>query len=299
MTRANQTVAERRHVESFFRRLFSGEDSGLVFESPGPPAPDVLVRGTRLAEVAGEGVDGVALEVTEYHPAAWGQEPVRRTEVDTRWQEKLLPAITEARSANPALKNVAAWFDFKDVRLPKKRDHLAVAEDLVRTVQAALPRIPPGQRVRVYFFDKATLSTIPNDVPGWTFLATEDYPDAAEHFNVICLESDPEWDWPLWTCPRMLGGWNAPSDAEFGRILVSKAEKAKKYDTKRLPLWLLIVAELKNDQESHIFPRGSAYLPSLHEQVSATGFDFAAGPFQQVWLFSEFTEDKVRLFPAS
>jgi len=115
---------------------------------------------------------------------------------------------------------------------------------------------------------------------------------------VIRLGFDPGWDGPPWTCPRILGAWNASSDAEFGRILRSKAGKAKKYDTKSLPLWLLVVAELTNDQESHIFPRGEAYLSYLHEQVSATGFDFAAGPFQQVWLFSEFTEDKVRLYPA-
>src|SRR5438309_1387194 len=135
MTRASQTAAERRHVDRFFRSFFRGEDAGLEFDSPAPPAPDVMVRGVRLAEIAGleiaAGAEGVAVEVTEYHPAAWGCESFPRTEVDSRWQNELLPAIEAARQANPAMKSVAASFDFNDVRLPKNRDHRAVAGALI------------------------------------------------------------------------------------------------------------------------------------------------------------------------
>src|SRR5689334_11394604 len=97
MTRANKTATERRHVERFFGSFFRGEDAALEFGSPPPPAPDVVVRGSRLAEIAYLGVamgaEGIAVEVTEYHPAAWGCESFRRAEVDARWQNELLPAI--------------------------------------------------------------------------------------------------------------------------------------------------------------------------------------------------------------
>lgn len=301
MTRANQKEAERRHAEQFFRSFFRGEDAGLEFDPRSPPDPDVFVRGSRLAEIAGLEVaakaEGVTVEVTAYHPAAWGCEFFRRTEVDSRWQVELLPAIEAARQANPAIKSIAAWFDFKDVRLPKNRDHRAVARALVVAAEAAMPRIPPGRSLRVGFLPRDTVSRLPAHLGGWTFLASEDFPVAAEHFNLICLESDPEWQWPCWLCPRMAGGWNTPSSDGFARIFEAKAQKAKKYNTEGRPLWLLIVAELTNDQESHIFPRGEDYLAYLREQISATGFDFGAAAFQQVWLFSEFTEGKVRLYP--
>jgi hypothetical protein len=302
MTRANQTAAEQRHAQRFFRSFFRGEDPGLEFDSPAPPAPDVFIRGARLTEIAGletaTETDGLALEVTEYHPAAWGSETFRRTEVDSRWQNELLPLIEAARQASPVARSVAAWLDFKDVRLPKSRDHSRVARALIAAVEAAIPRIPQGRSVRVGFLPRDTVARLPTHDWGWTFLASEDFPDAAQYFNVICLESDPGWHMPFWHCPRMNAGWCAPSADEFGRILDSKARKARKYDAHGRPLWLLIVAELLNDQESHVFPRGQEYLAYLREQVSNTGFDFATGPFQQVWLFSEFTEGKVRLCPA-
>jgi hypothetical protein len=298
MTRASQTAKERHHTESFFHSLFRGEDADLVFECPAPPAPDVLVKGVRVAEVAGAGANGVAVEHTEYHPAAWGRESYPRSEVDSRWQNEMLPAIEAARCANPTIKSIAASLDFKDIRLPKKRDHRAIAADLVRVVEAMVPRIPVDRFVKLCFASRDVLAGIPQQAGDWTFLPSEDFPLAAEHFDWVRLESYHDEEWPLWTCPRMLGGWNAPSANEFSGILEAKAQEAKKYDTQGWPLWLLIVAELTNDQESHVFPRGQDYLLYLREQISATGFDFATGPFQQVWLFSEFTEGMVRLYPA-
>jgi hypothetical protein len=297
MTRASQKADERRHAERFFRALFRGEDTGLVFEFPEPPAPAVWVRGVRLAEVAGAGVNGVAVELREYHPAAWGREAYPRSDVDGRWQNEMLPAIEAARQGTLSVKSVAASFDFNDIRLPKKRDHRVIAEELVRVVEATIPQIPPDRSVLLCFISRDDLSRIPPDWCGLAFLPSEDFPLATEHFAWIRLKSYPDEEWPPWVCPRMLGGWNTPSANEFSLILDAKAEKAKKYDTQGRALWLLIVAELTNDQESHIFPRREDYLLYLREQISAATFDFADGPFQQVWLFSEFTEGTVRLYP--
>ena len=73
MTRASQTANERRYTEDFFRSLFLGKDAGMTFDSPAYPAPDVWVQGARFAEIAG--AESIAVEVTEYHPAAWVASP--------------------------------------------------------------------------------------------------------------------------------------------------------------------------------------------------------------------------------
>ncbi|HLN28848.1 MAG TPA: hypothetical protein VK395_13970 [Gemmataceae bacterium] len=299
MTRAIQKAAEKRQVESFFRSLFWGNDAGIVVDSRDPPEPDNIVQGVRLCEVAGEGVSALYVEVTGYHPPASDGDGFRRTENDSRWQLELLPAILTARKANPAMKSIAAQINFKDVRLPSKRHDQAIVADLIRAVGAAIPRILPGQSLEVSFQPRETVAKCPLYLGNMTLLAAEDFPVAAEHFSVIRLRSHPDWEWPPWSCPRMLAGWNSPTASEFTRILRDKEAKAQRYDTQGRPLWLLIVAEFDNDLESHIFPRERDDLDHLREQIAATVFDFAAGPFQQVWLFSEFTEGSVRLYPST
>jgi hypothetical protein len=299
MTRPGQKADEKRHVESFFRSLFCGNDAGIVVDSRDPPEPDNIVQGVRLCELAGEEVSSIYVEVREYHPPAWGGDGFPRTENDSRWQEKLLPAILTARKANSAMKSIAAEINFKDVRLPSKRHDQSIVADLIKAVEAAIPRILPGQSLEVSFQARETVAKCPTYVGNMTFLAAEDFPVAAEHFSIVRMESHPHWEWPPWCCPRMLGGWNSPSADEFTDILRDKKGKAQKYDTQGRPLWLLIVAEAANDLESHIFPREENDLDYLREQITATGFDFAAGPFQQVWLFSEFTQGSIRLYPTN
>jgi hypothetical protein len=297
MTRPSQKAAEKSHVENFFRSLFSGNDGGIVVDSRDPPEPDNIVQGVRLCELAGEEVSSIYVEVRGYHPAARGGDGFPRTENDSPWQEKLLPAILDARKAKPAMKSIAAQINFKDVRLPSKRHDQSIVADLIRAVEAAIPRILPGQSLEVSFQPREAVATCPTYAGNMTFLAAEDFPVAAEHFDIIRMESYTDWQWPPWCCPRMLGGWNSPSADEFTAILKDKEEKAQKYDTQGRPLWLLIVAELANDLESQVFPREEDDLDYLREQIAATGFDFAAGPFQQAWLFSEFTQGCVQLYP--
>ena len=297
MTRPSQKAAEKHQVESFFRSLLCGNDAGIVVDSRDPPEPDNIVQGVRLCELGAEGVSSLYVEVRGYHPAASGGDGFRRTENDSRWQEELLPAILTARKANPAMKSIAAEINFKDVRLPSKRHDQSIVADLIRAVEAAIPRILPGQSLEVSFQPRETVVKCPTYAGNMTFLAAEDFPVAAEHLGIIRMESYPDWEWPPWCCPRMLCGWNSPSADEFTDILRDKEAKAQKYDTQGRPLWLLIVAELANDLESHVFPREEDDLDYLREQIAATGFDFAAGPFQQVWLFSEFTQGCVRLYP--
>jgi hypothetical protein len=274
--------AERSRVECFLRGRLGGAAAGLHFKSADPPEPDVWVHGAGLEAVAGAGVDRIGIEVTEYHAG-------QRVTAEARWG-KLSRVIDEARRTKPSLKNVAASLHFNDPRFPKDRDHPRVAHALVAAVEAAVPLVPPGQRVGVGFLPRVVVSKLPaNPLGDWGFLASEDHPIVAKHMNCVRLEPGSVWEWPGWYDPSMLAGWNSPSPDAFRQVLESKQKKAAKYDPQGKPLWLLIVAEVETDQESHVFPKGEGDLAHLREQVSASGFDFAGSSFQQVWLFSAFT----------
>ena len=93
MTREIQKEKEPCHAETFFRSLFFAWGStGFVVNSCDPPAPDILVHGPRLSEIENAGADGVHVEVREYHPDGG-----RRVQVQSRWQNELLPMIESAR----------------------------------------------------------------------------------------------------------------------------------------------------------------------------------------------------------
>jgi hypothetical protein len=297
MTRLSQKTAEQSHVESFFRSLLGGNATDIVVESRDPPEPDTYVHCVRLAELVGEGVEGIYVEETKYHPTAQGYEPFRRVYLDSRWHDELFPQILAVRQATPALRSVSAEIHFNQGRLLERKNFLAVAKELGRAMETALPRIPLGRRVQLCFFAKEIIARIPAAFGNMMFLASEDFPLVAKTFSVIYLRFDPEWPWHVWTCPEMDAGWNAPSAGQFAERLEDKLQKAKKYDTQGQPLWLLIVAELMNDRESHVFPREEEGIQFLHDQVAGTGFDFALSPFQQVWLYSEFSGGTVRLYP--
>ena len=81
------------------------------------------------------------------------------------------------------------------------------------------------------------------------------------------------------------------------RILEGKAKKARDYDLAGAELWLLVVCETHGDVESHIFPQGEDSVAVLDAQIRETGFDFAMGPFAEVWLLSAFTGNQRRIQP--
>ena len=103
MTREIQKEKERCHAETFFRSFFPGDGPGFVVNSCDPPVPDILVHGPRLSEIENAGADGVHVEVREYHPDGG-----RRVEVQSRWQNELLPMIESARRANPGITDSCA-----------------------------------------------------------------------------------------------------------------------------------------------------------------------------------------------
>jgi hypothetical protein len=111
-------------------------------------------------------------------------------------------------------------------------------------------------------------------------------------------ELHPGVEWPLWCSPKTQTAWTAACPRQFKEILDTKQRKSEQYEIGDSPLWLLIVCDLFNDTQSHIFPTHELGLESLGQTFRGVGFNFADSCFDEVWLFSEFTGRKVRLYPA-
>lgn len=102
---------------------------------------------------------------------------------------------------------------------------------------------------------------------------------------------------PRWHCQNADTAWLGPDVDELCRILEGKSKKAKKYNLGGAPLWLLVDCATGGDLQSHIFPTSTKEMVRLAGAVNQTGFDFAAGPFAEVWLLSAIGEGRVRLYP--
>jgi hypothetical protein len=55
--------------------------------------------------------------------------------------------------------------------------------------------------------------------------------------------------------------------------------------------------ESHGDLASHIFSRNQVEEDQIRDVLRQTGFDFQAGPFAAVWLFSNFGKERLQLHP--
>lgn len=247
----------------------------------------------------------IALEVTEYHAqAAEGVTGKPRLEVEVRWWRYIEPTVNSERKAR-SLRHIQAHLRFADRHLPGKAQGPAIARELVGAIAAAAADHRfTGTEAMVEFAPRAQLESFGDFEDGTVFLPQEDWPEVAQRLESLIV-SRHILEWPSWDCQNASAAWVGPDVAEFKRILENKTEAAGKYTLGGLPLWLLIVCdaiddggESKGDLASHIFPRNEAEEDQLDDVLGQTGFDFQAGPFAQVWLFSNFTKERRRLYPS-
>ena len=284
MTRANQKATEEKYVKAFLN------DFNNFSSLEGGEGPDFWVRQ--------DGSPDIALEVTEYHPAAEGLPGVRRSEVEGRWDRELEPTLDRLRRERPALGTLQAHIDFNDHRLPKRREHPRLATEIIAIAETVAPRLCRiGEEIEIIFLPRRLVYQLSRWDEEEERLAEEDWPFASTHLNSLSFCVWPELNWPPWRCPRINGAWFAPSVEHFRLIVTGKTSKAVKYTLNGAPPWLLIVCEVPGDVQSHIFPTDAAKRRHLHETIRDTGYDFGNGPFSQVWLFSAFSGSRLQLFP--
>jgi hypothetical protein len=275
MTTPAQKQAEERHAKAFLDGLVD-----YVALDPCEP-PDFWVRLRTPPDIA--------LEVVEYHPNTDGD--IRRTQVEATWWKQLEPLILAKCGS---IKDVSVHLSLNEKRLPKRKECEGIAADLVRLVEAVIasPMFRPD-RTLVDFGKK---SSLPPASQGEVFLPEEDW-KVASALSSLEASRHPGVPVPRWHCQNADTAWLGPDVDEFCRILDGKTKKAAKYNLGGSRLWVLVVCATGGDLQSQIFPLNDGEHKALADAVKQTGFDFAAGPFAEVWLLSAQGEGRVRLHP--
>jgi hypothetical protein len=239
----------------------------------------------------------LAIEVTEYHPTADEAEGIRRVEIESRWRTFQLK-LDSLRQQNPSLRGIELRIHFNDPRLPKQKvlDDLAIELiDMVADLVGNATPLPP--EINVCFQEASFISKYGQVFSDYMFLSSERWPLCSRCLSTISMHVRDMLVWPPWWCPQLSMAWIGPSQAEFDRILSQKAEKAVAYDLRKFPLWLLVVCDLIGDPKSHLSLTYQDDIAELFKAIQGYGFDLATGPFNQVWLFSAFTRQRIRLHP--
>jgi hypothetical protein len=283
MTTERQKQTERHYVHQF-RKAHS--DWVEIEEGE---KPDFRIR-------CASGTD-IGLEVVEYYAASQDVPGQNRVAVEARWWKSLWPLLDQERQSQSALCGVQVHLRFNEPQGPDKRGHQALAGELVQVIQVAAARAVPGREVDVEFVPQATVDEANSLMPEHYFLAQEQWPLASRHLASLWVSRWPIDAWPSWICLNVKAACPVPDRTEFKRALEGKAKKAQGYALAGAPLWLLVVCETTGDLESHVFPQGNQDVAVLESKIRENCFDFAGGPFAEVWLLSEFTGIQRRLHP--
>jgi hypothetical protein len=283
MTTQLQKMTERGYVDQFRQ---GHPDWSEIVEGE---KPDFRIRRTSGSDIG--------LEVVEYHADSQNVPGQKRVAIEAHWWKSLWPILDQERQTLDALRGVGVRLQFNEARIPDKRDHQALAGELMQVIQFAAEQVVLGQTAEFVFGPQATVEVASRMVTDYHFLPEEKWPLASKHLSFLSVSRWPIAAWAPWNCQNVMGAWVGPDKNEFVRILEGKEKKAKAYDLTGAVLWLLIVCETHGDLESHIFPQGEESVAVLETTIRETGFDFATSPFAEVWLLSAFTGSQRRLHP--
>ena len=129
---------------------------------------------------------------------------------------------------------------FNDARIPDKRDHQALARELMQVIQLAAARAVPGRPADVVFGPQATIEKATHLVPDYHFLPEEKWPLTSKYVSSLSVSRWPIDAWMPWNCLNVMGAWVGADKNEFARILEGKAKKARDYDLAGVELWLVV-----------------------------------------------------------
>jgi hypothetical protein len=290
MSNQSKHEHEGRHAKRFLEGL-------MAYAALERPAAPRLGREGHDFWVRRHGAPTIALELTEYHPDEHG---VRRIEIESRWHRGLEPELERLRRARPNLQHVGVRVGFRDRRLPQRRDQSALARELVELVERVAPALANyAADIDVVFLPREMIDRVPAAVQGCVFVPQEDWPRCCQHLSGISVRRRDIIVWPPWNCPQVMAAFVGFTGDELAEILRVKAAKAHGYELGDAPLWLLVVTDLGDDVRSHAFPTNDNDLRNLAAAIRASGFDFGASPFEEVWLYSEFTGARLCLYPAA
>jgi hypothetical protein len=238
--------------------------------------------------------------LTEYHVDE------RKVATTKRWATELWPRIDAIRRTNAELGDIYGFVVFSDQILPSLRKPEAdqfATEIVALAVQVGRP-LDVGRERKISFLPRADALKYPFIPPVWQLLPKEDWPTASKHIEAVTFRKLPLPTWERWTCPQTDAGFTNIAATQFRSILEEKDRKVREVleDTQRfppdVPLWLVIIADMMNDLTSHLFPTNDEDRTELLGAIRNAGYDFRSSSFEAVWLYSDFSRSKLRLFPA-
>jgi hypothetical protein len=283
MTTELQKKTERGYVD-LFRKVHLSWSEIVEGEKP-----DFRIRRTSGGDIG--------LEVVEYHADSQDVPGQKRVAIEARWWKELWPRLEQERQTLENLRGVGVNLHFNEARIPDRRHHEAFTRELMEVIQLAAVRAVLGRPADVVFGPQATIEEASRLVPEYYFLPEEKWSLASKNVSSLSVSRWRINAWVPWNCLNVMGAWVGPDKNKFARILKGKAKKAQDYDLATAEFWLLVVCETHGDVESHIFPQGEDSVAVLEAKIRETGFDFAMGPFAEVWLLSAFTGSQRRIYP--
>ncbi|WP_148597528.1 hypothetical protein [Aquisphaera giovannonii] len=277
---------ERRQVAALLR-----DEAYLIVQSAALDPPDVCVRR--------DGKTILVVEVTAYHS---GNAQVRASD---KWNNRLWPKIDDLRRQEAILKGIMGSVAFKDINALRlnQEQYSTLATEIVELARSISPNLDDHERVKATFAETADTAPVSIIDPRWLQVSAKLLPLAAKSLLSVTYSKHPV-DWQPWSCPQIDAGWSKVSAEKFRSILEEKSAKVWKNsgDPSRYPpgasSWLLIICDEVNDMSAHVFPSDSVARTALLQTIANCGFDFEKSPFNEIWLFSEFRQSKLRLFPA-
>jgi hypothetical protein len=225
---------------------------------------------------------------------------------NSQWNVRLWPKIEELMKQEPSLKDIHAFVAFSGSEVPSlpKPQFEGLATELVKLAGQVGPTLADAEELKISFMSRSSGSSLPGIRPGWGFLPSEDWPLSAKHIAAVTFMRFPH-GWHRWQCPQADTGWTRQTTGKFRDIFIGKEEKVRRvlHETTRfvpgVPIWLVIVSDRNNDMTSHLFPTSREDREELFAMIEASNYDFMKSPFDQVWLYADFGQLKLRLFPRS
>jgi hypothetical protein len=289
VARETKTEREKRQVECFLRNLLAFDDVESM-ENNDPP--DVRIwKGGRVI---------LNLELTEYHV-----DP-EEVAANSKWNVRLLPKIDELRKQDASLTDIYALVAFNGGKVPRlsKADNDSLAAELVRLAGEIGSTLAGSESLKISFLTRSFCLSHPIISPGWHRFPSEDWPLCARNIGSVAF-SRLSHGWHRWVCPHADMGWTRQTSDKFLGIFTDKETKVRRalHDVARfmpgVPTWLLIVSDVRNDMTSHLFPTNQEDREELFQLIDACNYDWSNSLFAEVWLYAEFGQSKLRIFPRS
>jgi hypothetical protein len=181
-------------------------------------------------------------------------------------------------------------------------ENTGLPAELVKLAGEVGRDLKEAESLQISFMARSFCTSQPVIQPGWHYFPSEDWPLCAKYVASVTFARFAQ-GWHHWTCPQADMGRTRQTSDKFHDIFTTKEAKVRTamsdpaWFVPGVPTWLLIVSDLNNDSTSHLFPTSQEGKEELFKSINTWNFAFENSPFSEVWLYAEFGQARLRLFP--